>query len=84
MVRIEANEREESRRASRSDSVIFLLLKTSIRQDEDMKAWEGEKEVEVVELVVHMEEDLEKKQEQVEKARKRFILTTYQSSLQLG
>ena len=49
-----------------------------------MKACDDEKEVEVVELVVHPEEDLEKKQEQVEKARKRFILTTYQSSLQLG
>ena len=36
-----------------------------------MKAWEDEKEMEVVELVVHTEEDSEMKQEQVEKARKR-------------
>ena len=37
-----------------------------IRQDE-----EDEKEMEVVELLVLTEEDLEKKQEEVEKARKR-------------
>ena len=47
--------------------VIYLL-----RQDENVKAMEDEeKEMEVVELIVHNEGDLEMKLEQVERAKKR-------------
>ena len=41
-----------------------------------MKVLEDEKEMEVVEMIVHTEEeDLEMKQEQVEKAQKRFSIS---------
>ena len=41
-----------------------------------------EKEMEVVELIVHTEEELEMKQERVEKAKKRWHATKQSSSLQ--
>ena len=42
------------------------------RQDEDIKASDDEKEIEVVELIVHTEEeDLEMNEEKKEKAKKR-------------
>ena len=46
-----------------------------------MKALENEeKEMELVGLVVHTEEDFEMKQEQVERAKKRWLHIIYQSS----
>ena len=46
-----------------------------------MKALEDEEQdMEVVELIVHTEEDLEMKQEQMESAKKRWSYSTYQSS----
>ena len=48
------------------------ISKYLFRQDENVNAMEDEeKEMEVVELIVHTEEDFEMKQEQVDRAKKR-------------
>lgn len=43
---------------------------------------EEEKDMEVVELIVHTEEELEMKQEQLEKAKKRWVAKNQSSSFQ--